>query len=385
MPSKENKKKKQRQTKDEKEERESLVIWRSPVRTVYYAFREVLFKIKSNGSKVLGCRKTLAFLAVAIGLWYIAQETEGPHHRYLDLINKKAWWCLYWVGLGILSSIGLASGLHTFILYLGPHIANVTLAAYECSTLDFPEPPYPEKIICSDEKVTGVITVWRILGKVYLEAMMWGVGTAIGELPPYFMARASRLSGHDPDDEDEDLQEFEDLQKRMKESPESLSLLDKTKIFIENMVKKVGFFGILLCSSFPNPLFDLCGITCGHFLVPFKTFFGAVVLGKSCIKVIIQAILVIIAFSDTLIERIMEFVRSIPNYGPSFQQFLEKTLHIQKEKLHQKAYKEEEESSNILGSLFETMVFLMVSYFVISIVNSFAQTYHKRISKKKKL
>lgn len=36
-----------------------------------------------------------------------------------------------------------------------------------------------------------------------------GAGTAIGELPPYFMARAARLSGTEPDDED--YQEFEEM------------------------------------------------------------------------------------------------------------------------------------------------------------------------------
>lgn len=38
---------------------------------------------------------------------------------------------------------------------------------------------------------------------------MQGAGTAIGELPPYFMARAARLSGADPDDED--YQRFEEI------------------------------------------------------------------------------------------------------------------------------------------------------------------------------
>ena len=38
----------------------------------------------------------------------------------------------------------------------------------------------------------------------------------------------------------------------------------------------------------PNPLFDLAGITCGHFLVPFWTFFGATVIGKAIIKMHIQ-------------------------------------------------------------------------------------------------
>ena len=39
----------------------------------------------------------------------------------------------------------------------------------------------------------------------------------------------------------------------------------------------------------PNPLFDLAGITCGHFLIPFWTFFGATVIGKALIKMHIQA------------------------------------------------------------------------------------------------
>lgn len=39
----------------------------------------------------------------------------------------------------------------------------------------------------------------------------------------------------------------------------------------------------------PNPLFDLAGITCGHFLVPFWTFFGATLIGKAVIKMHIQA------------------------------------------------------------------------------------------------
>lgn len=38
----------------------------------------------------------------------------------------------------------------------------------------------------------------------------------------------------------------------------------------------------------PNPLFDLAGITCGHFLVPFWTFFGATLIGKAVIKMHIQ-------------------------------------------------------------------------------------------------
>ena len=35
----------------------------------------------------------------------------------------------------------------------------------------------------------GGVTYWEILRKVQMEALLWGIGTAIGELPPYFVAR----------------------------------------------------------------------------------------------------------------------------------------------------------------------------------------------------
>ena len=53
--------------------------------------------------------------------------------------------------LGVLSSVGLGTGLHTFLLFLGPFIARVTLAAYECGTTDFPEPPYPNEVNCPED------------------------------------------------------------------------------------------------------------------------------------------------------------------------------------------------------------------------------------------
>lgn len=63
--------------------------------------------------------------------------------------------------------------------------------------------------------VSVTMTVWKIMSKVRIESFCWGVGTALGELPPYFMARAHRLSGDDPDDDEED--EFLELQQRKTE------------------------------------------------------------------------------------------------------------------------------------------------------------------------
>lgn len=118
------------------------------------------------------------------------------------------------------------------------------------------------------------------MSKVRLESFMWGAGTAIGELPPYFMARASALSQQEDTDQDEELMEFENLLEAEKSHKKSLSFGDKMRLAIFKTIKKVGFWGILLCASIPNPLFDLAGITCGHFLVKFSTFFGATLIGK---------------------------------------------------------------------------------------------------------
>lgn len=133
----------------------------------------------------------------------------------------------------------------------------------------------------------------------------------------------------------------------------------------------------------PNPLFDLAGITCGHFLVPFWTFFGATLIGKAIIKMHIQKMFVIIAFNETLIETAIEWLNLIPIIGKQLRVPFKAFLDGQKLKLHKKASAQSKEAGgNILGSIFEKFVMAMVIYFVVSIINSVAQSYHKRICKK---
>lgn len=215
--------------------------------------------------------------------------------QYVAEVEKKLFWCLYWLGLGVLSSIGLGSGLHTFVLYLGPHIAAVTLAAHECGSLNFPEPPYPDEIICPTGEGGGdTISLLSIMSKVRLESFMWGAGTALGELPPYFLARARSLSlNEEPVEEDGDGD-------------------SRVGQVIQKIIEKAGFFGILACASIPNPLFDLAGITCGHFLVPFWTFFGATLIGKAVIKMMLQKTFVILAFNEQYVLKLISVLRYSP-------------------------------------------------------------------------
>ena len=129
-------------------------------------------------------------------------------------------------------------------------------------------------------------------------------------------------------------------------------------------------------------MFDLAGITCGHFLVPFWTFFGATLIGKAVIKMHIQKLFVIIAFNETLIVTALQWLKYVPVVGEKLQVPFKAFLDGQKAKLH-KGGAPGGDSGNILGSIFEKFVVAMILYFVVSIVNSFAQSYHKRIHKKK--
>jgi uncharacterized membrane protein YdjX (TVP38/TMEM64 family) len=122
--------------------------------------------------------------------------------------------------------------------------------------------------------------------------------------------------GSEPGEEE---QEFLALQEKRK-NPESMSSYERWEYRVQMLVEKAGFIGILLCASIPNPLFDLAGITCGHFLVPFWTFFGATLIGKAVIKMHIQKIFVILAFNETLLESAIELLHVIPVVGVKLEQ-----------------------------------------------------------------
>lgn len=353
-------------------EQQSLVLWKRPLATLDFFVRELVWDLQRGAAKLWENKKAVAICLLLTLACTIFYHMDGPHQKYVRVLQKKVLWSAYWVGLGVLSSIGLGTGLHTFLLYLGPHIAAVTLAAYECGGLNFPEPPYPDEIICPDVMSgTKSVGILSIMSKVRLESFMWGVGTALGELPPYFMARAARLSG-------QETEELDDLDEEEK------PFLQKAKLVVQNLVEKVGFLGILLCASIPNPLFDLAGITCGHFLVPFWTFFGATLIGKAIVKMHIQMLFVIVAFNEIHVETLVKKIRYLPYFGKLLQAPFKEFFAKQKAKLHRKAGSSLQQESSWLAWIFEKFVILMILYFILSIVNSMAQNHFKRLKRKRK-
>ena len=165
----------------QKAERENLVIWKSPLKTPYFFLLETIELLSHYTFKLLTDKKSMATIVSLVMLYYGTKQISSLEGTVTSLEEQTAWG-LYWVLLGVLSSVGLGTGLHTFLLYLGPHIAKVTMAAYECGTTDFVEAVYPKEMVCPEEVGTMVVTIFTIMAKVRFEAFMWGAGTALGEL-----------------------------------------------------------------------------------------------------------------------------------------------------------------------------------------------------------
>ncbi|XP_011302903.1 vacuole membrane protein 1 isoform X2 [Fopius arisanus] len=359
---------------------DSLTLWHRPITTLNYFMRELFINIVSLAHRMLQYKKIVWSGLLVITVLVVFRHVTGPYQQLLKEWENSLLWWLYWVGLGVLSSVGFGTGLHTFVLYLGPHIAAVTIAAYECGGLNFPEPPYPDSIVCPDEIdpawTAGILNIMR---KVRVEAMLWGAGTALGELPPYFMARAardSRQTDKNHEHDQEDLKELEALEAL--ESGANVPLLMRLKLAMKHFVQKAGFLGILACASIPNPLFDLAGLTCGHYRIPFWTFFGATLIGKAIIKMHIQQLAVIIAFNEELLDKAIGLLAAIPYVGTKFQEPFKKYLVEQKNKLHNSSSME---GTTTIAWLFEKFVMLMICYFLITIIHALARNHHRRRTK----
>jgi hypothetical protein len=51
----------------------------------------------------------------------------------------------------------------------------------------------------------------------------------------------------------------------------------RQEVFMVDFLKEHGFVGVLLMASYPNALFDMCGLCCGHFMMPMHQFLIATV------------------------------------------------------------------------------------------------------------
>jgi uncharacterized membrane protein len=105
-------------------EPQQITLFRHPLIALKLLFEVAVIKIK----QVLrfSIKYWYLLLILILALWAVVNLEQ------LRTIKEMGWFALYWIVLGVASSIGLGTGLHTFVLYLGPHIAKVVVASIDC-------------------------------------------------------------------------------------------------------------------------------------------------------------------------------------------------------------------------------------------------------------
>ncbi len=411
--------------------------------TIFYFFVLSLFESISS------IRRSHIFATITLTLsLYLVSYVPWPE-QFRVWVSENAIFAMYWIMLGILSSVGVGSGFHTFILYLAPHVLRVAGTAIRLNSVNFSAQilgyfsipaSYDVEALAQAIEPTYAPDAWKLIDnadgsglanrdevsiigiyqKVAWPCFLWGLGTAIGELPPYFVARASSAAGksldeitmvlelkkqkilneeEDKEEEEEDKDQSEKKKKKKKvnmndsksatfsrkrsrsnnvivdshaEAHSRLTFVQRMQVIVYDLIQRYGFAAVLVAASIPNPLFDLAGITCGHFQVPFVTFFSATMIGKSLIKVTLQALFLILAA-----KRGESFLKSL--VGDDADAGIEKLL---QQGLPTSSSASSESSSGslimFLKAAWRGFLGGMVVFFLMSIVSSVANEYYIR-------
>ncbi|DBA04851.1 TPA: hypothetical protein N0F65_004488 [Lagenidium giganteum] len=354
-------------------ERKKLTLFRRPL-SVLYHFSIVFVRFLRWLALYVAHHNLTRFVLLPLLLvWFGASMVEGTHHKYLDEVNTNVEFVVWWIGLGVLSSVGLGTGMHSGILFLFPHIFLVVQGAQACKSLDFDTRHHmwfrSFEANCATIPEESKVTFFAIFCKVFWPCMLWGAGTAAGEIPPYALSRAARLAGQRNE-------EFEEIT----ESKSDFNILNIMKDWMIRFLQKHGFWGVLLMSAWPNVAFDLCGICCGHFLMPFWTFFGATLIGKALIKVNLQAAFFITIFTDSHMKQVEKFIERVTPESWNLDEKVSEFLLECREKFHSAHNKAQadhaaggEAKSSLISQAGSLIMVAFIGYFAVSCIEQFAQ------------
>ncbi|KAL2463811.1 Vacuole membrane protein KMS1 [Forsythia ovata] len=384
------------------QELENLTLTSQPIKTLKLCTLAIIQYLRQSVAYLLshgGWLMLLSTMIVIAGVLLVT--TDGPHEKHVEEVLRYVRFGLWWMALGVASSIGLGSGLHTFVLYLGPHIALFTIKAMQCGRVDIKSAPYDTIQLKSAPSWLGKdcaefgpplfssshatqVPLSAILPQVQLEAILWGLGTALGELPPYFISRAASLSGGK-------LDAVEELNASSTEDNGFMAArLTQIKRWFLSHAQYLNFFTILVLASVPNPLFDLAGIMCGQFGIPFWEFFLATMIGKAIIKTHIQTLFIISVCNNQLLDWVENELIWMLSFVPGFDSILPNIV----AKLHSMKDKYLATKSRVplnvqakkwdfsLAFIWNTVVWFMLMNFFVKIVNATAQRYAKKHQEK---
>ncbi|GLC40932.1 hypothetical protein PLESTB_000965300 [Pleodorina starrii] len=395
----------------------NITLFKSPVRTVYYCACYTANGLY-RGAKWVASHPVTMLVVLPALLAYAGTKWAGYKEELLTEVEETAKYLVWWVGLGVLSSIGLGTGMHTGLLFLFPHILKVCLAAETCGHFRFDTRDdmwYSSESFKCGEGPKEEVSFADLFKKVILTGVLWGIGTAIGEIPPYWLSYSAAVAGQKN-------MALVELEEALRPSPQKRNLLQRTIARLESwmvaFIRTHGFFGILLLASWPNAAFDLCGLVCGNFRFPFWKFFGATLIGKGLFKVTGQVLFFVAVFRRdsreailAWLERLLPARLPLPGLGPgahsparelhlfinrSIAKYQEKVLaksaaHLAEQRWWWSRCVDVLSSREALGRLavglipdtvaeaWSGIMALLMGAFAVSCVNAFAQAYRTQL------
>jgi hypothetical protein len=188
-----------------RERREKLTLWNRPMETGLLAVKGVYSILVSLVRDVLFHPVCKFVLLPLIAVYIVSLHIEHPWVALVDDVEFVVEYTVWWVGLGVLSSIGMGSGLQSGMLFMYPHIIKIFIAAQTCKTLNFESETdiwfrkSPALFMCppSNEYSGGgdvTVTYWATWFKIMPACFLQATGTVLGEIPPFFMSRQARLA-----------------------------------------------------------------------------------------------------------------------------------------------------------------------------------------------
>jgi hypothetical protein len=261
------------------EERENITLMQAPMKS-FYLFGITTYEYVSWMLVIVLGHPVTKFAVIPFALLFtVLLFVEGPHRALQTEMQNIMSFIVWWIGLGVLSSVGLGTGMHSGLLFLFPHIAKVVAAAETCGSLDFNstgdvwfayESGAHNLFVCPETPTPGYeVSFLAIAMRTMIPCFLWGTGTALGEIPPYAVARAAKLAGEQNNEELDDLE----AEKKAAEGNKLKEAFVYSKIWMIDFVRKWDMWGVMLMAAWPNATFDMCGIACGHFGMPFWSFF----------------------------------------------------------------------------------------------------------------
>jgi|MDTB01.3.fsa_nt_gb hypothetical protein len=304
--------------------REKLTIYTEPV-LVLKLFFDGLLSLSTEFFKSIVLHPLFMWFFLPLSaVWYLLEQIEHPYTEQINMFEQVIKFTVWWLSLGVLSSIGMGSGLQSGMLFLYPHIIKIFMTAQTCKTLDFEaasdmwfyQSPTQFQCPASPESRLTPVSFWGLWLKILPACFLQAAGTAIGEVPPYFISRSARLVALEAEGMNAGSPGAAGAAGEMPEELDEVSastLVNNAKILMVRFLKNHGTIGLLLLASVPNPLFDLAGIAAGHYLMPFDRFFFATLLGKAVVRNGYQS-LIYVAMAD---EKVMDFiVRGLQSLAP---------------------------------------------------------------------